>query len=261
MRNAMNAGLGRAFAQVVVLLAACATGSAVSAEYLIASLVSDHITLVGAEPETGSNLDKNRYDVLKFPDVPFDDAIHKIVSSEVAKVDSQATFKGVAFRDGLPGVESLDREDPKEIARRLVQVLGPQLQGPGRRWIVMLWPHRSQPQFKLDNVTVGHGKMSGLGYYVDQQTRIVIRTSGARDRGFLGTFAHFGIGIVDPATGAIAASEIVTAGVLRPVAGTDARHPWEALSAEQKVAQLNRLVARELRGKLPSLVGVLGAGK
>lgn len=191
--------LGRVL--IGVILAAALSGTrARAAEYLIASLIGDRITVAIAMTATGSNLDRNEYQVVKLPQLPFDDAIHNAIAGTVSKADPQATFKGLAFREALPGVESLEKEAPKDIARRLVKVLAPQIKAGEKQWIIALIPQRDEPRLRLRNSYVGHGRVSGLGYYVDRATRIKRGDTGETDQGFLGAFANFVVAIVDPAT-------------------------------------------------------------
>lgn len=238
----------------VVLCAVLSVAPARAAEYLIASLIGDRITVANAMIVTGSNLDRNEYHEVKLPQLPFDDAIHNAIASTVSKVDPQATFKGLAFREGLPGVDALDREARKDVAQRLVKVLAPQIKAGEKQWIVALMPMREEPRMRLRNSYIGHGRVSGLGYYVDRATRIKRGDTGETDQGFLGTFANFVVAIVDPATGSIVAQQEVQQGVIRPVAGTGKNHPWDVISAEDKVRLINGLVSREVRRVMSELL-------
>ena len=229
-----------------------------AAEYLIASLIGDRITVANAVISTGSNMDRNAYLVVNVPQLPFDDAIHNAIAGAVSKVDPQATFKGLAFREGLPGVESLDREEPSAIAKRLVTMLAPQIKSGEKQWIVALIPLRVEPRMRLRDGYIGHGRVAGVGYYVDRMSRIRRSDTGETDDGFLGAFANFTIAMVDPATGAIVAKVPVQQGVLRAVAGSGKIHPWDVISAEDKLRLINGLVSRELRQAMPEVL--TGAG-
>ncbi len=241
------------------LLVALPCLEARAAEYLIASLIGDRITVAIAMQTTGSNIDRNEYQAVNVPDLPFDDAIHNAVASAVSKVDPQATFKGLAFRQGLPGVESLERAEPREVAQQLVKVLAPQIKPGERQWIVAVLPMRAEPRMPMRNSYIGHGRVAGVGYYVDRSSRIKLASTGETDRGFLGAFANFLVAIVDPATGAIVAQHEVQHGVLRPVAGTGKIHPWDVIGAEEKVRLINGLVSRELRQAMPQVLAGVGA--
>lgn len=237
------------------LLAAALLGAhAQAAEYLIASLIGDRLTISHATMTTGSSIDRNQYQYLKVPTLPFDDAIQNAIAEAVLKADPQATFKGLAFREGLPGVEALDKEEPKELAKKLVQVLGPALKPGQRQWIVALWPVRAEPQFKLADMYVGRGRAAGLGFYVDRWIQLVRRDTGERDEGFLGAFAHFVVAIIDPSTQAVVAQQKVEGTVLCPMAGSGKGHPWELMKSEEKLEYVNQLVARELKRAVPGLM-------
>lgn len=243
----------------VVALAAllCVALSAASAEYLIAPLISDRLTIVQAGSTTGSNLDRNDYHVAALPQLPFDEGIEKAVVAAVTKVDPAATFKSLAFRAGLPGAD-LERDDPKDTTQKLVKLLAPQVRAGEKQWVVAIVPVRGEPRMRLRNGHVGHGRVAGVGFYVDRVMPIQRLATGETDLGFLGAFANFTVLMIDPSSGAIASRQTVQEGVLRSVAGTGKTHPWDVISAEDKVKMINGLVAREVRRVMPDVLA--GAG-
>ena len=48
-------------------------------------------------------------------------------------------------------------------------------------------------------------------------------------------------------------------GVLRPVAGTGKIHPWDVISAEDKLRLINGLLSRELREAMPQVLAGVSA--
>jgi len=244
-------------ATTLLVAALLASGAANAAEYLIASLIGDRLTVATAVSGTGSNMDRNDYQVLPLPQLPFDDAIHQAVTSTVAKVDAQPTFKALAFREGLPGA-NLERDTPKEVAQALVKILAPQIKAGEKQWIVALLPYRAEPRIPTKSSVLGHGRVGGLGFYIDRTKAIRRLDTNETDAGFLGVFANFTVLMVDPASGAIASQVAVQGGSMRAVAGSGKTHPWDIATPEEKVRAIMSIASREVRKAMPEALA--GAG-
>jgi hypothetical protein len=235
---------------------ASAAAHANAAEYLIASLIGDRITVTSAGSQTGTRIDSNNYRVVPLPQLPFDDAIEASVVRAVTVKDPAATFKGLQFRSGLPNTE-MDREPADEVARKLTKALAPQIDPAKKQWIVALIPLRVDLRMPLPNSYAGQGKSGGVGYYIDRSTRVDTLDASEIDRGFLGAFSNFVLALIDPATGNIVARKSVQNGAIKPVVGSGQAHPWDVISAEQKVEMINQLLVRELNGALPEVLASL----
>jgi len=245
----------------VFLLAALwlGTGSASAAEYIIASLVGDRVSIVNAAMGTGSNLERQPTQVVKMAQLPFDDALQEAVANGVAAVDTSASFKAPAFREGLPGVESIELLDQADIVSRLLQVLAPVIKtgdnkSGEKQWIVALWPSRAEHSYKLIDTTVGRGKSAGLGYYIDRYSGIQRVDTAESDRGFLGVFAYFTVALIDPATRKVVAQKPVQGRYLYPFAGSRAGHPWEVLDSKEKLRVLTHVAREEVVEAMPGLM-------
>jgi hypothetical protein len=243
------------FAAVIVVATLAAT-AARAAEYIIVPLIGDRITIANARFGVGSNLDRNEYHTLPLPQLPFYDAMERAIASEVRKVDAEATFKPLAFKNGLPGVD-LERESAAEVAAKSAKALASVVKPGEKQWLVLLLPVRTQPRMRLADGHIGSGRAGGLGFYVDRNTGIRRGDTQETDIGFLGVFANFAVLRVDPASGAIAAQELVQDGYVESVAGSGKSHPWDVATPERKVGLLNRLVAEEIRKAMPGVLAGL----
>jgi hypothetical protein len=232
---------------------------ATAAEYLLASLVSDRITIIHAGAMmTGSNLDNNRYQVVATPQVPFDDAIQAAIAEAVTKKDPEAKFKGLAFREGLPGVDAA-KDAPADVARKLAAALAPVLKAGERQWIVAVLPFVTDVRLRSSARNLGRGRAGGVGYLLDRNT--VIIEGDKSNSGFLGGWANFRVVLVDPSSGAIVAESLGQHGVINPVVsnvGEKAINPWDAVSADDKLEMINNVLSSELRRAMPALVEKLG---
>lgn len=248
--------MSRLAAVLAFLLAAALPATA--AEYLLASLISDRITIVHAGAMmTGSNLDNNRYQVVQTPQTPFDDAIQGAIADAVTKKDPQARFKGLTFREGLPGADVV-RDPPADVAKKLTAALAPVIKAGEKQWIVAVLPFTADVRLRSTSMNMGRGRAAGVGYFVDRNMVVVV--DDKTNTGFLGGWANFRVVLIDPTNGAIVAESLGQHGVINPVAANVADksvHPWDAVSPEDKLDMINNVLANELRRAMPALVGKL----
>jgi hypothetical protein len=74
-------------------------------------------------------------------------------------------------------------------------------------------------------------------------------------RGFLAPFAYVDLALVDLATGKVVAEREVRAASPHAATGADTVDPWEGLSPEQKIRDLQALLAKDLADAVPALLG------
>jgi hypothetical protein len=137
------------------------------------------------------------------------------------------------------------------VAQKLVKLLASHIKPGEKQWIVAVLPVRTEPRMRLADAYVGHGRVAGVGFYIDRSMRLTRLDTGETDIGFLGAFANFTVAVIDPATAAIVSKEMVQDGVVRGMAGSNKTHPWDVITAEDKVKMLDGLVAREMRRVMP----------
>ncbi|APV48544.1 hypothetical protein BWI17_01885 [Betaproteobacteria bacterium GR16-43] len=237
---------------------------AIAAEYIIAPLIGDRLNVSYARSSTGSNLGASG-EVLKFPNLPWDNAIATAVIDGVTPADPQANFKQLSFREGLPGVDTLDQADEADIAAALVKTLAPLIDPAKKQWIVALWPRRADHTFQGVNTSTGRGRGSGLGFYIDRLTYITVEDTRASDSGFLGVFAYFDVALIDPAARKVAARQRIVANRIYPMADSPRKaekgHPWELLDDGEKYLAIRRTLVEQLGKAMPELMKGVAAAK
>jgi hypothetical protein len=250
--------------RALLIVALLAAFPATAAEYLIAPLIGDRLVVSFARMTTGSNLGA-RAEVLKFPNLPWDNAIATSVIEGVSAADDKATFKQLSFRQSLPGVDTLDQAGEGVVAAALVKTLEPLIDPAKKQYIVALWPRRADHIFKGRDASTGRGRGSGLGFYVDRVTYFIVDDTGEGDTGFLGVFAYFDVGLIDPAASKVVATQrIVTthihAMVQRP-REAEKGHPWELLDDGEKYLAIRRMVVEQIGKAMPELMKGVAVAK
>ena len=101
---------------------------------------------------------------------------------------------------------------------------------------------------------IANGKFEGLGFYVDATKRVYDAQSGEHAQGVLAAYVYMRLSLVDLASGAFRTQEVTISELYAPTHASGATHPWQALTAEQKVALLRAIVDRESRRIVPELL-------
>ena len=121
--------------------------------------------------------------------------------------------------------------------------------------LVMITKHRGEAHLKTKHGFIGSGKIEGLGFYVDTIHRIRDEDITDRNVGFLAPFVYVDVTLVDTASHTVVRQTTITASETIPavgnVKGADA---WGALTPEQKMSTLNRLLSTSLAEVVPKLV-------
>jgi hypothetical protein len=77
--------------RLLCLVCAAWAGTAIAQTYLILSLVGDRVTIVTAETQLGSSLDRNRQEVMQLTGSGLDDFAAHVADATIAKVRPSAS--------------------------------------------------------------------------------------------------------------------------------------------------------------------------
>ncbi len=114
---------------------------------------------------------------------------------------------------------------------------------------------RENARLKLGNVTIGSGKLQGLGYYLDFNVPTADSDTDEKGRGVIAPYAYFKVSLVDLATSTVTNESLVTAGYAAGSStSTAAADPWSSLSNEEKDKLLKDLVQKEVTKAVASLL-------
>jgi hypothetical protein len=114
--------------------------------------------------------------------------------------------------------------------------------------------HRGVARIRLHDMSIGHGMLEGLGFYIDTSVNTVSVNSREQSIGILAPYAYMKLLYIDANKVSLIRSEVTEASRgLGPEMG-DMRNPWEAFSAEQKSRFLTNLVEQELARLVPKVM-------
>jgi hypothetical protein len=228
-------------------VALCAVGDigAQSRHWAALSLVGDKIEIIGARPEIGSHISQNRRRWADDADSTLDRYVLQAVDRALRTQDRGATLSMLT----LPGSPLYERPERAFEGRQLAL--------PGKAvdaliaarasHLLLITKVRGEAKVPLYDTTVGVGSVSGIGFYIDPDLRLIMRSDGATAGhaadGVLAPFVYVKVSLIDVQSGEVVREELVRE--MRSYATASnpkASNTWDVLSAEEKVDVLRKMI-------------------
>lgn len=222
--------------------------------FAVLSLIGDSLDIVTAAPVTGSNRDRNQHDQVRLNDAAIDNTALKSAEESLLKhvPDAKVTLLRVTdprvfeLQDRVLASEG----DGSELFKDVLGIA----QTAGASHLILIAKYKSEAYLRVGNGHTGHGKLTGLGFYIDRNKKLTRSDTGESGRGFLAPFCYIKVTMVDAQSGAIIRSETTSYGTtLSAARAKDSLNPWDVLSGDEKSAAIERMVRAET-GRLVSQV-------
>lgn len=239
-----------------VALACCFSAGAQTTlprAYAVVSEVARQVSVVSFQEATGSRFTNNIRQRIDVPDGALDKVFLLSAQKALKQVSPASDIWLLAPADtDFVGFIQPSKGDRLQLPDDLLSALRERKS----THLLIFTRHRAEADLRFLDSSDGTGTLEGLGYYVDHHTKV--RQADARETGlgYLASYTHFRATLVDVATQQVLASSASLANRITPVAGanTGSTHPWQALTAAQKMTQLRDLVISEVDRLVPQLV-------
>ena len=119
---------------------------------------------------------------------------------------------------------------------------------------LLVLPARGDVYLRIEHGTIGRGRVSGLGLYVDRDLPMRRPDNADISRGFLGVFANFRVVLVDAASATVLADEFVASGNAYAAASSPDGNPLNTLTSAQKIQVWQQLLHEETVRIMPALL-------
>ena len=246
--------------RVVLFVVAIAvwSGIATAQTYAAMSLVGYELSIVHAGASTGSSRDQNIREGVPMPDRTLDHAALRAVDYAMQKAKPKA--KVVMLSGADPRWIEAAKQDlapgTTDYTALVAGIASAARQVKADRAVLVL-PARGDVYLRIERGTIGRGRVSGLGLYVDREVPMRRSDTADTSRGFLGVFANFRVVLVDAASAAVLADEFVASGVAYAAARAEDANPLNTLTSAQKVQTWERLLHEETVRIMPALLAKL----
>jgi hypothetical protein len=217
----------------------------------VTSLVADQFTVTLYRDSTGTNL-SNRASTVKMPGPMLDIALLKAAQDAIAKAAPGAAVfplkvpaagsnvdPALVYQDGKP--------DPQNV---LVEALRKQ----GFTHLLTATKLRNSNIIALASGTIGtnKGALEGIGFYVDPTLGVENGAMG-RSEGIIAPYVYIELRLVDLATLETRSQRITDNSVAASAQNKAGADAWGALTAEEKIDHLQRLIQRGVAREVPAL--------
>jgi hypothetical protein len=136
----------------------------------------------------------------------------------------------------------------------LLKPISAQVSNGHPHYLVLVTKYRGDTRIGLADGSVGNGKLNGLGFYLDHETRLLQTNDGDSGQGFVAPYAYLTVSLIDLATTTVLRSESVSASMVASVTSKTDSDPWGLLTAEKKVDLIDRLIRNTLEDVVPRLL-------
>lgn len=227
--------------------AASASASAPARTYAIVSLIGDQFSVVSRRPDVGTRLDPNERANFPVPDAVFDRIAATAVEKGLNDVRPATPVLKASIRDPrlFALQEKLFTESDESHDMRVA--LHDLLAKAGATHLVLVTKRRGDARFPVVTGTIGGGgPISGLGFYLDNETTMYNVKSKKEGSGFLAPFTYVMVSLIDLPSMRVLKSKQALESLMWLPAEKDVDRSWDALSAKEKVDALDLLIRRSV---------------
>jgi hypothetical protein len=222
--------------------------------YAVVALIGDELSVVTYKPSIGSNLDRNDHRQVPIDEDRFDRLATQATGTVIQRAVPGSQTRLLMLSDHTAFAHSEEIATSQEQLKALLAPMSEQLRQSDAHYLVIISKYHSPARLKFVEGTTGSGKLSGLGFYLDYNRRVISSNNGNAGRGFIAPFAYLTATLVDLRTGAIVRSESTTTSAVIGTANSAAADVWDALTPQQKINAINAMIQRAIAEVVPRVV-------
>lgn len=224
--------------------------------YALASAVGDRLTVVYANPQTGSMLDRNNREVITLTDDSFDRTVLRVLNAKLKQTLPTSEVKALAPANASLFSLQQDVLASRQPAEVIARSFASALKSVEFDRLLLVVKQRTEARIEIQTGNIGHGQLEGIGFYIDRTTRMKSSKTGNVGTGFLAPFIYLRLIVADSEGRVISEQRLAAAPSISMGDAPNAIHPWDRLDAAGKVKVLEGLIDREIGRALPQLLGV-----
>jgi hypothetical protein len=253
MRTLLKLGI-----TIVAMAAWCHAARAESSapSYAIMSLLADHISMVTYQVGTGSNrLDSNVRKDIPLADDSLDGVAAFAADDAIRKLQPAARTQLFVTRDTKVLALQDTALDAAELPAELLETVKGLVAKSNAERLVVIARHRDETRIQFFDRTLGSGRVSGVGFYVDPVSDVLNRDTGRSATGYVGSYAYVKVNVYDMATlRPVAEARTKATRVFTAAGSQTALVAWEAMSSADKFEALKTVIREAVAEAIPKVV-------
>ena len=248
--------LAAAFAVLLFSLSAKAGADTPARSYAVMSLVGNTLQIYTVRPQVGTRVAGESRHELAIADPVFDKAALVAADAAIKRVQPRARAVLMMSEDaGLYAAQNamFDAPAANQANRDYLIAL---LKERGVSHLLLVTKQRDNANFKLTNGTTGSGQLEGLGFYIDDTSRLRNAQTYDAASGMLGPFAYIRVRLLDAATLAVVGDMKASksAIIAPPSASPSAMDIWTGMDSAEKIAHITTLLGDAMDETITSLL-------
>lgn len=238
--------------------AATAPAKAEGPVYAVLSLIGDKLDVVVPAKNPDNTPAQNVHEYLPIDSPIFDDAAVAAAAGSVKKAVPPAELARLNANAVLYEKQRTLFEE-KGDAISMPDAIRQALREQGATHLVLITKHNDDVLKGFINAETSEGKLEGLGFYFDRSQPVYGADRNIVAYGSIAPFAWLRVAVIDVRTSRVLARQkITTSTPITTASGVaEGTTPWNALSGEQKMRAIDRLVRREIGRAVSELMRVL----
>ncbi|GGC68619.1 hypothetical protein [Undibacterium terreum] len=215
--------------------------------YAVLSLIGDNVTVVFDVLSTGSKLDRNETQKIAIANTSLDSAALMAADNVLGKLQPKAKADLMLSNDAglyrLQGALFGNTADAGTVLDGLKLALKG---NPAVTHLILITKHRGDARLKMVDTSIGHGKLEGLGFYVDNRIGVERTDTLESGRGVIAPYAYMTVRLIDVRNWSVIREKNLDNSYTFANAGDrdKSNDAWKALGAEEKAKILKQLIQK-----------------
>jgi hypothetical protein len=221
----------------------------------VVSLIGDQFSVVSRRPDVGTRLDPNERTSLPVPDAVFDRIAAAAVEKAILDAHPGMPVLSASIRD--PRLFALQDKLLSESAEShdMRIALHDLLAKAGATDLILVTKQRGEPSFEVVNGMISAGGwLSGIGFYIDNESRMYNTEHRMTGEGFLAPYAYLAVSLLDMGSMRVVKTRSgMKTTMALPQDKQAAAHSWDAMSAKEKVDALEYVIKKAVESGMSGM--------
>ena len=224
--------------------------------YAVMSLVGDNISTEVFTRVIASRTEGNLKKMLPIESAVFDQAAVQAANGVVKRQKPGVKTVLMVSADKELHLQQNGMFETVEANKANREYLQNLLKNRGASRLILITKYKYDAEFQVANEHIGSGKIEGLGFYIDNETKLLNNSNFVSANGYVAAYAYAKVRLIDAATLNVLKEVVVKRSDVNANynAPTADAMPWDALTSAQKITWLQDVLGGAMDEAIPKLL-------